>query len=137
MLRTQERVARQALARRGRVLDDELYQMEERAYARRRPPTGQGVRLSEADYRRAASSIPPWAFLASLTAVSLVAVFAVTAGEVPAWISVVLGITSLVIPSALGLWQVRLIKKQVEIAENAYALQRSSGPDRQDGAESR
>ena len=48
---TLELDARTALAKQDKILDEELERVEKDAYLSRRPAIGQGVRLTEADYR--------------------------------------------------------------------------------------
>lgn len=69
-----------------------------------------------------------WVFLATLISVTVVAVFAVTAGYVPGWVPMVLAALSLALPTALGLWQATLSRKQVELTRRSYELQRRGEP---------
>ena len=55
-----DRRAREQLARTSRSEDEAVYALEATQYARRRPPMGQGLAISEEDYRRALNAVPAW-----------------------------------------------------------------------------
>lgn len=125
--RRRERQARTTLAAANRQLDMTLARIESDAYRRRRPPAGQGPPLlTEAEYRRAQNSVPPWAFLATVAAITAVAALAVTAGEVPNWVTILFAVAGLVIPIALGLRANHLAKEGNAISQRALEVQLSS-----------
>lgn len=103
--RTKERRARDELARKNQLLDEALEKREVQAYRVRRPPVGQGVRLTESDFRRAQNSVPMSAFVLALFAVVLIAVVAVANTQLPDWVSLSLAIVSFVVAVVFGLSQ--------------------------------
>lgn len=124
LARRREREARSNLAAATQRLDQALVAEESRAFARRRPPSGQGPPLlTEDEFRRAQSSVPQWAFFAALTAVTAMAALAVTAGEVSDWVSVTFGVAGLVLPVALGLRANHLAKAGNAISQLSLDLQ--------------
>lgn len=56
----EERRAREQLARASRNEDEAVYALEISNYARRRPLMGQGLAITEDDYKRALNSVPGW-----------------------------------------------------------------------------
>lgn len=99
-----ERGARRDLAARNQALDATLEKQEIKAYQFRRPPVGQGVRLTEADFRKALDSVPSSVFFLSILGVVLIAFVAISSLSIPTWISVILLVASLVVPNAISLW---------------------------------
>ena len=110
--RVRERDARTELAKRNKSSDESLEKLEADAYRSRRPPTGQGIRLTESDFRRAQDSVPQGVFYAALLGVAVIAVVALSNLSLPNWLSILLAIASLVVPTALGLWAIYYARRQ-------------------------
>jgi hypothetical protein len=100
--RSKVRASRGALAVKNQNLDDILERNEAEAHRARRPPIGQGLRLSKDDFRRAQNSVPQVAFVVALLAVVVLALFVVSSLSLPTVLSVVLACIGLALTAAFG-----------------------------------
>jgi hypothetical protein len=101
--RSKVRAARSALVKKNTSLDAALEEEEARAHRSRRPPVGQGVRLSEEDFRRAQNSVPQVAFVVAVLAVVVMALFTVSALSLPTVLSAVLACIGLALTAVFGI----------------------------------
>jgi len=123
--KSEERTARTKLAKSNSALDKSLESIEVGAYKVRRPPAGQGVRLTEADFRSAQSSVPQGVFLAALFAVVLMAVVSVANLSLPDWLSILIAIVGFGVATAIGLVQIHYARL-AEIRERTKEASRNA-----------
>ncbi|GAA4034243.1 hypothetical protein GCM10023063_17770 [Arthrobacter methylotrophus] len=98
-----EYAARESLARAAGRRNEALANLEGAAYAGRRAPIGEGIRLSEKDFQKAQSSVPLAAHVLFFIAL-IVVVFAANAKqELPTWLSIIEFSVTLLIPVIFGL----------------------------------
>ena len=132
--KTKVRGARDSLAKKNRLLDAALEQLEAETHRARRPPVGQGIRLSEEDFRRAQSSVPQLAFVSALIAVVVVAVFAISSLSLPTWISILLTSIGLALTAVFGVgglyYARRADQRAVQDDLRRAGEAATSGPDR-------
>ncbi|MET4581593.1 hypothetical protein ABIE21_001083 [Conyzicola nivalis] len=121
--RSRERTARTQLAKSNSALDEALEGLEVRAYTVRRPPAGQGVRLTDADFRSAQSSVPQGVFLAALFAVVLMAVVSVANLSLPDWLSILIAVVGFGVATIIGLVQIHYARLNEMRERKKEALQ--------------
>jgi hypothetical protein len=104
--KVKERAARKALAEQNRVEDSALATLENNAYLARRPPVGEGVRLTDDDFRKAQASVPLSVFMLAMLGVTLIAVVSISSLSLPGWLSIAIAVLALAVPTMLGALQV-------------------------------
>lgn len=120
--KVKERAARKALAEQNRVEDSALATLEKNAYLARRPPVGEGVRLTDDDFRQAQASVPQSVFMLAMLGVTLIAVVSISSLSLPGWLSIAIAVLALAVPTMLGALQVhyaRLGENRARKIENA------------------
>lgn len=120
----ERRIDRQeAIERNARIKLSQLRQSEYRAIEskelqeyRARPVVARGIHITKADLTKAQNSVPQGAFLISVAGIVLIATFAIGSLSLPGWLTILLYTVSLVVTLALGIPQVYIAKKQLDLA---------------------
>jgi hypothetical protein len=123
-LLARERNAREQLAEATHKLDEHLRAVESQAYATARPSLGQGLRLTEQDYRQAQRSVPPIAFFTAISAVVFVSVAATSNPDLPLELTIAQSLLGLAVPTVIGLRANYFAKRNDRRAEEQLSIQR-------------
>jgi hypothetical protein len=116
-----EHTAREQLAKLSQIKDSRLETIENEAYRARRPPVGQGIRLTPTDLRVAQDSVPQGVFFVAMISVTMIAIVSISNLSLPSWLSILIAVFAFAVPTALGVVQVhyaRLAEKRARKAED-------------------